>query len=303
MSLTDSIISFINEYYIMPIVQDSGYNIVNTLTWALILVVCVYGIIYAFNKLKIQIDERFFYALLPFILSGSALRVVADASIISAPFVYLLITPNIYFLMFLGTAALLLISFAFEKLKIVSDFKKIFFAFGILCLLFLLSILLINCEIVNLRVLFAVLTGGIVWTLIFYGIFYLFKAKRHITPLNSAIIFSHMADATSTIIGIEFLGYYEKHVIPSYFIDLTGTALVMYPLKLLIIILLIWSFDSIKYHFENEENGNVNEKNSLSKDILSQNKTDLLLNSLKIVIIILGLAPAVRNTLRMLFGI
>jgi len=91
-----------------------------------------------------------------------------------------------------------------------------------------------------------------------------------------------MLDASSTFIGVDMLGYYEKHVLPSYLIDLTGTALVMYPLKLAIFIPVLYILDT-----------NFNE------DEESRN----LRTFVKLVILVLGLSPACRNTIRMVFGI
>jgi uncharacterized membrane protein len=100
--------------------------------------------------------------------------------------------------------------------------------------------------------------------------------------LNFTILWVHLMDASSTFIGIDMLGYYEKHVVPSYLIDLTGTALVMYPLKLAIFIPVIYVLDT---QFNDSEE-------SIS-----------LRTFVKMVIIVLGLSPATRNTLRMALGI
>jgi uncharacterized membrane protein len=95
------------------------------------------------------------------------------------------------------------------------------------------------------------------------------------------ILWAHMLDASSTFVGVDFLGYYEKHVVPSYLIELTGTAFVMYPLKLSIFLPVIYILDT---RFSDEE--------SIS-----------LTTFVKMVIIILGLSPACRNTLRMALGV
>jgi Predicted membrane protein len=98
-------------------------------------------------------------------------------------------------------------------------------------------------------------------------------------------------DATSTVIGIEVFGYYEKHVLPAYLIELTGTAFVMYPLKLAIFFLVVWLLDKgLEKAMESES-----EK---EKEQVGQVK-----NAIKFVIIILGLAPAIRNSIRLFFGI
>jgi uncharacterized membrane protein len=87
-----------------------------------------------------------------------------------------------------------------------------------------------------------------------------------------------MLDASSTYIGVDWFGYYEKHVVPTYLIDLTGTASIMYPLKLLVLLPLLSIID--KY---------IEDKS--------------LLNLTKLALIVLGLAPAIRNTLRLTLGI
>ena len=92
------------------------------------------------------------------------------------------------------------------------------------------------------------------------------------------IIYAHMLDASSTYIGVDWFGYYEKHVVPTFIINLTGTAAIMYPLKLLVLLPALSMIDK-----------------SLEDPSLR--------NLAKLVLITLGLAPAVRNTLRLALGI
>jgi len=68
-------------------------------------------------------------------------------------------------------------------------------------------------------------------------------------------------------------------VVPAYLIELTGTALVMYPLKLAIFFPVLWILDT---EFKDD---------------------DALRNLVKLTILVLGFAPATRNTIRMVFGI
>ena len=86
---------WIYEYYIDPIVYDTGYNPVNTVTWALILGLMLLAVMRLFRRLDIRIDERFVLSTIPYILAGSSLRVVEDADLLAAPLKYLLITPLI----------------------------------------------------------------------------------------------------------------------------------------------------------------------------------------------------------------
>jgi uncharacterized membrane protein len=281
-TLTDKILQFVNKYYIDPIIYDSGYNPVNTLTWALILGACVFGVIKLLDRMKVEVDERFIYSIIPFILAGSSLRVLEDANVFSAPLKYLFITPNIYFVVFVVTLACLVISKKLYDLGVVGDWEKTFAAAGGLWFLSNLYALLYFEDIVRPDALVLILVIG---TLVAFSIYGLARWQRIglITDrLNFTILWVHLMDASSTFIGIDMLGYYEKHVVPSYLIDLTGTALVMYPLKLAIFIPVIYVLDT---QFNDSEE-------SIS-----------LRTFVKMVIIVLGLSPATRNTLRMALGI
>ncbi|MFW6072264.1 MAG: DUF63 family protein [Thermoplasmatota archaeon] len=132
---------------------------------------------------------------------------------------------------------------------------------------------------------------SVVVTLVFLGAWKLFgllrkensMSKLYLAPLNILIAWSHFFDASATYRGIEHYGYLEKHVLPRFAIDLTGSSLVMYPLKLLIIISAIYLLD----RFLKEE----------------LTEYPYLRNLIKFVIIVLGAAPAVRNTLRLAMGV
>ena len=132
----------------------------------------------------------------------------------------------------------------------------------------------------------AILILGIVST----GIVYLISRQFNFTLLtdkvNISILFAHLLDASSTFIGIDWLNYYEKHVAPTFFIDLAGNftshpSLVMYPLKLLVFIPVLYMLDN---QFETE-------------------KEKKLIGIMKLAILVLGLSPAARNTLRILMGV
>lgn len=282
--LIDKISQFINTYYLEPIRGDEGYNVVNTFTWAVILGICIFGIFKLLEKLEVKITPRFIASVLPFVLAGSSLRVLEDspAGIVHPPFSYLLITPNIYFLVFAITIGCLWISIRLQKAGLVKDFHLTFASFGLLWFFVNLVTILHFENIVAPYVPLFVLGAGTGLTFIFYIIARHFKSSIFTDPLNLSILMVQLMDASSTYIGIDTLGYYEKHVVPSYLIDLTGTALVMYPLKLIIFIGVLYVLDT---QFEDDER-------SLNLKVL-----------IKMVILILGLSPATRNTIRMMLGI
>lgn len=289
MSFIDSVMAFIQKYYLDPIINDSGYNIVNTLTWAVILGIAVYFLIRLLQKMNIKIDAKSLGATLPYVIAGASLRVVADMGIISPPYSYILITPNIYFFVFLLTAACLIVSLLLQKYKAVKTFHLPYAVLGCLFILAVYAVLFTFGTVANWWVPFAVVIIGVGAALIFG-----FVAKKAGFPLffdkmNLMILASHLMDATSTVIGIEVFGYVEKHVVPAFLIELTGTALVMYPLKLIIFFLVIWLLDKgLDSAMESEK----------EKDQIGQIK-----NAIKFVIIILGLAPGIRNSIRLFFGI
>ena len=131
--LIDKISQFINTYYLDPIRSDEGYNPVNTFTWAVVLGICIFGVFRLLEKLEVKITPRFIASVLPFVLAGSSLRVLEDspAGIIHPPLSYLLITPNIYFLVFAVTVGCLWLSIRLQKAGLVKDFHLIFAGFGL----------------------------------------------------------------------------------------------------------------------------------------------------------------------------
>jgi len=280
----DQVLQFINTYYLEPIKGDEGYNPINTFTWAIILGICIFGVFKLLEKLEVKITPRFIASVVPFVLAGSTLRVFEDspAGIVHAPWSYLLITPNIYFLVFAITIICLWISIRLQRAGLVKDYHVCFAGLGLLWFLINLTVLLYFQSIVAPHVPIFVIGAGTGLTYIFYLVARHFKSSIFTDPLNLSILLVHFMDASSTFIGVDTMGYYEKHVLPSYLIELTGTALVMYPLKLIIFLGVIYVLDT---QFENDER--------------SQNLKMLI----KLVIIVLGLSPATRNTIRMMLGI
>ena len=100
--------AWIYRYYIHPIIYDTSYNPVDTITWAVILGLAILGLIRLFRRWGLSMDERLVLSTLPYILAGSSLRVIEDADLVDPPWRYLLITPIIFFLVFLITAGLCL---------------------------------------------------------------------------------------------------------------------------------------------------------------------------------------------------
>ncbi|MGB2841098.1 MAG: DUF63 family protein [Halobacteriota archaeon] len=76
--MLEAIRQFVNAYYIHPITHDTGYNPVNTVTWALLLVLCLFLTLKLLDKLGITIDKPFIAAVSPYVFVGASLRVMEE---------------------------------------------------------------------------------------------------------------------------------------------------------------------------------------------------------------------------------
>lgn len=271
--------TFVQRYYIDPIIYDTSYNPVDTITWAIVLGLAIIGLLKLLGRLRISMDERLLLSTLPYILAGASLRVIEDANLVAAPWRYLLITPLIFFLVFFVTAAILIMS----RWIWGEEYRKKYAAIGVLwtgCNLAVLS----TVGLENAWVILAVFLMG---TAFAGGVI---LCGRHLSArslpglkfldgrFNQMIIYVHMLDASSTFIGVDWFDYYEKHVVPTFFINLVGTAAIMYPLKLLVLLPLLYMIDR-----------------SMQEPSLR--------NLTRLALVTLGLAPAVRNTLRLALGV
>jgi len=277
---------FINQYYWFPIEGDSGYNLVNTVTWAVILGISIFYVAKLLMKLNIKADWKFITVIIPFIFAGSTLRVIQDfnkdAQLFSSPLQNLLITPFIYVLMFVITVLLLIISIKLQRLGMVNDWKMAFGTAGILWTLVNLGILLSVLRITDPAALIVVFLIGTGLTMLIYAVAKVTGQTIFTQRINVSILLVHLLDASSTFYGMKFLDYTEKHVVPTFLIDVAGTSSIMFPLKLMVFIPVIYILET---QFNDEE------ESMHLKDVL------------KLTIIVLGLAPATRNTIRMVFGI
>ncbi len=266
--------AWIYRYYIYPIIYDTSYNPVDTITWAIILGLAILALIRLFQCRGLSVDERLVLSTLPYILAGSTLRVIEDADLVDPPWSYLLITPLIFFLVFLITAASLALTRKIRGEEYYRSYAAIGIIWTLLNLVILSTVGFVNAWVIGaVFILGSALTGGIL------------LCRRALPSLgflddrfNLMIIYAHMLDASSTYIGVDWFSYYEKHVVPTFLIDLTGSAAIMFPLKLLILLPVLSMIDR-----------------SIEDPSLR--------NLTKLTLITLGLAPAIRNTLRLALGV
>ena len=154
--------------------------------------------------------------------------------------------------------------------------------FTILFVLFSFNLYLVR-EIENSSEIIMLMSVGIIISLM--GSFAFHHAKwtpvaHMLNPLYLTLYFGHFIDGSATFLGIDKYGYVEKHVLPTWFIDTFGTAVVMLPLKFLVV-------TGVIVALENEEH-KEDQKQMISVLIL--------------FLLALGLGPGTRDILRIMFG-
>lgn len=145
-------IDFLSKFFIDPIYQHSGYNIVNTVVYGILL---GFGIIFSEKVVKrvgLKADRQFLIALLPFILFAAFLRSLVDANVL--PTSFFLITPGIFLTVFFVTAISLVFGLFIQRRKNIR-YHKIALPVGLILLIYP-STLLIN-NIITFRPLLAIL--------------------------------------------------------------------------------------------------------------------------------------------------
>jgi len=277
---------FVFDYYINPIIHDTGYNPVNTLTWALVLApLCLILVLKLLRRFGVAIDEAFIAAVSPYILLGAVLRVIEDAELISPPISYMLISPLIYLLLIMYVISLLLITYKLCHRR----YKLVFASIGLISLIATLVIIIVFNHVHEHLWLPWVIPAVIGISGTITSIIYAMGTKLHLhflhSRLNLAALGAHMLDAASSYIGIDLLGYHGKHVLENLIVSHTGTAAGMFILKLGILIPVLYILDT-----------------RLGNDRDSDTDTELR-NILLLAIIVVGLGPGVRNTLRIALGI
>ena len=73
---------FFYEYFVLPIKENQGYNPVNTLVYAIILGIAVILLYRMLKRMGIRVDERFFGALMPYIILGPLMRSITDIGLL-----------------------------------------------------------------------------------------------------------------------------------------------------------------------------------------------------------------------------
>ena len=201
----DVIEQFIYRYYIDPLIYDTGYNPVNTITGAVLVVVGVFFIskVWELWEEKWGVDRSIFLSLIPYIFVGASLRVMEDADVFDAPLRYLLITPLIYIItVSLGIIIFIISNTISTKLSMgKGGYKKIFVPIGIIWCFVNVMVLLSAKEVILFWVPFAVVGIAILIVFPIYLIARAYDIQFLKEKLNLCILGGHLMDASSSHIG------------------------------------------------------------------------------------------------------
>jgi uncharacterized membrane protein len=286
-------VDFISEYFLNPVLDRTGYNTINTAAYAIIALACAYLIFKLFERLKIKFDRTFTLYTLPFILLGSTVRVITDSidtnvmqSLASSPsplyplynlilsshlydYSFLTTTPGIYIIVGLLAIASAIISF--HLLKRPKLYPLIALA---LWLPHFLLILLMSQHWLYLALVLAL-------ALIPAALAYKFVLQHSLLP--SFAVFAHSFDGAATFVVIDIFGpaagksYFEQHVVS----NLLGST----PLGFFLFFLVKVLFSAAASYL-------------IMRDKASESEKSYIL----LLLIIFGLAPGIRDALRMLVG-
>ncbi len=274
--------NFIYDYFIDPILSHSGYNIVNTLTYAVVAIAAVY-LLYRILKGRVRMDEKFVCAILWFVLLGSTMRVVTDSidSGVMQPvtpvhqlileshiydYGYLTVSPGIY----LVTASLLFISMLVLYSMKRPDWLG-YVGFALWLPHFLLILPFMQYWIYLLPVLFLAAVPA-------------YLAFRHFrNRIMTGIVAGHALDGAATFFAIDIfplltgIHYTEQHVIGRGLAEIAGGYYSFYLLKIAVAF--------IAAHLIMKEKIDADEKTYIA-----------------LVLMIIGFAPGIRDILRMMIG-
>jgi uncharacterized membrane protein len=275
------------------------------------------GVLFLLRALEVGGRKRFFFALVPFGFFGGALRVVEDANdavpeganqFIAYPWNSLIISPVIYFTVFVIVLGTLYVAVHAAREGYIDDYERPMAGVGVVVTLLAvgyLAYLGLTADYVGWYPQVTVLTLGLA-TVLAGGIYA--GLKRFAPEVNDGtgrvglvVLFGHAVDGVANVLAADWihavglperLQYGAKHPVNRFVIDVTGsvqpaelsavvgTSWPFLVVKLVAATLVVWVFDETIF----EE---------------SPRYAVLLL----VAILMVGLGPGSRDMLRVTFGI
>ncbi len=275
-------IDFINRNFIEGLINDTSYNHFDMITYVIILFVGIYVVQKLLNKLRIKIDEQFVIATIPYIFMGSVFRVIEDADLLKPPVKYFFITPLIYFVIFAICFGTLLLTRYLEKIQKIKDHIYAYALAGAALSLAGIAILIFNSSFnLNINILAYSLVPALILTWIVQKVSPAIGMTYVRSKMYSFAIFSFLLDSFTTYIGVDMLGYTNKHPFSSFLTSFFGTGAILIPLSLILALVIVFLLEK-----DSRDDQDKSEKYMLA-----------------LTLIVLGFSMGARNLLAMVFGV
>ncbi|GEM_PF-1242188 len=260
----------LEDFFVRPVTEHSGYNLVNTITYAIVLIVVLFAVYKILMRMKIKLDRDLWISLLPFVFLGGMLRALQDINFFGFLGAYhaLFVTPMIYIMIFLLAFASLLISRRFW-----AGFTK---HFGIALMLAAAMLIAFNAKNPAALAMILLITAAS------YAIFYAALKYSKISLMgkwksfNSQIMTAHLLDASAAFVAVSIVGGYRESGIFTNFLFSQIPGWVFIPIKAAVVLTVI-------YFIDKESTGEMNWL-------------------LKLAVLVLGLGPGIHDTFSVLMG-
>jgi len=298
------------------LIAEPGYTLVSEIGYMLILVYMLVGVYFLLERLDIAEDPKLYFAFVPFMLLGGALRTVEDATdravdagvtpIVEYPLSSLIISPVIYGTVFLLTLLVLVVCVDLEQRGVVDSYYRTTGAVGGV----LVAVTLLYLTVVALTREYATLYPSVLITTVAlasalsYGLYWAFETYRPAMNdgtgyIGLLVIWGHAIDGVANVVLADWLDalsvpltYYPKHPANEFIIAATEA---LQPAGISAAIGTSWPFLVVKLAVA-----------SLVVSLFNQEFIDdspryalLLL----IAVTAVGLGPGTRDMLRATFGI
>jgi uncharacterized membrane protein len=229
------------------LIAEPGYTIVSEIGYMLILVYMLVGVYFLLERLDIAEDPKLYFAFVPFMLLGGALRTVEDATdravdagvspIVEYPLSSLIISPVIYGTVFLLTLFVLVVCVDLEQRGVVDSYYRTTGAIGgafVAVTLLYLTFVALTREYATLYPSVLITTVALASALS-YGLYRLFESYR--PALNDGtgyigllVLWGHAIDGVANVLLADWLDalnvpltYYPKHPANAFIIEATET--------------------------------------------------------------------------------
>jgi uncharacterized membrane protein len=283
-------------------VAEPGYTLVSEAGYVVALLLTISGTVLMLERFGIGQEKEFFWAMVPFMLLGSALRVVEDAHNrmpegggLTYPVNTLFISPVIYVTVFVVAVACILLSIWLEQTGRTGRYYRPLTAMGTGVFLLSFGYLAVLAATSGNPVTFypqvlvvvLVLAGAstaATWYAIEQFAAYINDGTRQVGVM---VLLAHAVDGAANVIGLDYMvalgagnNLYPKHPVNKFIVDTAGAAWPFLVVKMVAATFVLWIFEPELYED-------------------SPRYTVLLL----VAVTAVGLGPGTRDLFRAMLGV